>query len=371
MKWLQIFFFITLTNSLLFATIHENAEDATTTRWKVLSSSKKTNIFNYYDEEKRSRVIQLQGDGTKSAFKLDGKNMKRGKGKANYWLSWEMKYKEDFVIMVIVGTNRGKDYILYTPSNENSYKQYGLGIDTMDGKWHSFKRNLQEDLSYYDNRVNVVSICSFVIRGSGNIDNIITNVENISKIKKIKMPTVEIPRIKTPKVKISKVRIPEEEIGHIYKMDKIMTRKASHNLPSIQIFGDNPLHLNLGEAYVEQGVAAQDREDGEINVVSTEDIDIYKSGEYLVMYMATDSEGNVALDKRKVYVGNDYIKANKKVKKPIREKIVEESSKNDELSSTKEQREELLEEEVVQQELWEEALEKRENELREIASHLR
>ena len=369
MKWLQIFFFITLTNSLLFATIHENAEDATTTRWKVLTAPKKTNIFNYYDEEKRSRVIQLQGDGTKSAFKLDGKNMKKGKGKANYWLSWEMKYKEDFVIMVIVGTNRGKDYILYTPSNENSYKQYGLGVDAMDGKWHSFKRNLQEDLSYYDNRVNVVSICSFVIRGSGNIDNIITNIENISKIKKVKK--IKIEKINLSHAQTAKVRIPQEETGMVYKMSKVVEKRANNSLPNIEIYGDNPLHLNLGEAYVEQGVAAQDKEDGEINVVSTEDIDIYKSGEYLVMYMATDSQGNVALDKRKVYVGNDYIKATKKVKKPIKEKVEEEAPKNDELPGTEEQREELLEEEVVQQELWEEALEKRENELREIASHLR
>jgi len=371
MKWSQIFFFITLTSSLLFSQIHEDAEDATTTRWKVLSPTKQTNIVNYYNEEKRSRVIKLKGNGTKSAFKLDGKNIKKGMAKANYWLSWEMQYKEDFVIMVIVGTNRGKDYLLYTPSNENGYKQYGLGIDSMDGKWHSFKRNLQEDLSYYDNRVNVISICSFVIRGSGNIDNIITSIENSTKNISIHQPTIE--QSKVLKLKTQKTKMPTTNIPQVEKMAKIMQIRTNNSLPTIEIFGDNPLHLNLGEAYIEQGVSAQDKEDGEVNVVSTEDIDIYKSGEYLVMYMATDSQGNMALDKRKVYVGNNYIKSAKRVKKH-REEIVEEESiesdympSSDELPGTEEERAE----QEVQQELWEEALEKRESELREIASQMR
>ena len=182
MKWFQILFFITLANSLLFATIHENAEDAKNKRWKILSPSDTTNVFNYYDEKKKSRIIHLEGEGTKSAFKLDAQDVKIGKSSANYWLSWEMKYSEDFVIMVVVDTNRGKDYLLYTPSSVNSHRQYGLGKDSMNGEWHSFKRNLQEDLSYYDNRITIKSICSFVIRGSGDIDNIVTNVENVAPL---------------------------------------------------------------------------------------------------------------------------------------------------------------------------------------------
>jgi len=373
MKWCQIFFFITLLNSLIFAKNHENAEDSMTKRWKVLSSPEKTKIVNYFDKEKKSRIIEFKGEGTKSAFKLDAKNIKKGNKKVNYWLSWEMNYNEDFVIMVIVSTNRGKDYILYTPSTENSYKQYGLGLDAMDGKWHSFKRNLQEDLSYYDNRVVIKSICSFVIRGSGKLDNIKTTIRKISKqtiTEKIKVP------IEIQKVKISKISR-DKSLKKDINIEKMIKIRKSNSLPHIEISGDNPLHLTLGEAYVEQGVIAKDKEDGEINVISTEDIDIYKSGEYLVMYMATDSQGNMAVDKRKVYVGDTYVKKDKKGKSSVVEKEdsqslefdtenenYEEPPSEDELPGTEAQRADLSEEDERKKEYWERELEKRENELR-------
>jgi len=369
MKWLHILFLITLSNSLLFATIHEDAEDSKTTRWKKLSSLDTDNIFNYYDEDKKSRVIQLQGEGTKSAFKLDGQNLKRGDAKANYWLSWEMKYSEDFVIMIIIGTNRGKDYLLYTPSSENGHRQYGLGRDSMDGQWHTFRRNLQEDLAYYDNRVIVKSICSFVIRGSGNIDNVSTNIENVSKLtpkERVKIGKIKSEKKVQPvqhKKVIKRIKIAEPKVQKAPKIEEMVKKREKDSLPTIEIFGDNPLHLNLGEEYVEQGVSAKDNEDGNINVVSTEDIDVYKSGEYLVMYMATDSQGNVALDKRKVYVGNEY--ANK-VKKATTQPVEVASAPVEEDESEEQQIE--REEQEIQQELWEEELEKRERELRKMAS---
>ena len=146
-----------------------------------------------------------------------------------------------------------------------------------------------------------------------------------------------------------------------------MKKRVEDTLPVIEIFGDNPLHLNLGEAYVEPGVSGKDKEDGNINVVSTEDIDEYKSGEYLVMYMATDSQGNVALDKRKVYVGNAYAK--KETTKVTHEPVeVQEAEASMEEEDESEEQQMEREEQELQQELWEEELEKRERELRKKAS---
>jgi len=265
MNYYKSILIITLCLIPLNATVYEDAEDKKNSKWKVLSKGLSESVNNLFDRKKVSRIIHFQGNGTKSLYKLENK-VKKYKQK-EYWLTWEMNYSEDFVIIVALKTRMGKRYLIYTPGINNSYMQYGLGLNTQNGKWQKYKRNLQKDLKYYDNRNEVISFKSFVIKGSGSIDNIETVSDNI------------------------------------FKKVYLQTSNKKSSLPTIMIRGENPLYLNVGENYVEPGVSASDKDDGELNVVCIENVDTSRDGEYMVMYMATNDKGNMAVDRRLIKVG--------------------------------------------------------------------
>ena len=332
MSVLRIIYLLFIFLLPLSAIIQEDAEDKKTSRWEVIFSPTKADIENYYDRPKKSQVIHFDGDGVKSIYKFNAmKKEKLKKGKRDsyeYWLSWEMQYKKDFVIILIVQTMQGESYLIYTSGNHNSYHQYGLGYEILDGKWHTIKRNLQDDLSYFDKREQLLSIKTFVIKGDGSIDNLKTEVKTVNK-QKIKKKDKTI--LKSTKVNLKK-----------------------NSLPIIKIKGDNPQHLALGESYVEEGVDAYDKEDGEVEVNSIDDIDSNEGGTYMVMYMARDSMGDVSLDRRVVIVGDG-----------VANEQIEDSSEEEEVYL----KEEELDEKEYKMKLWEKELALKEKHLKEMAQN--
>ncbi len=73
--------------------------------------------------------------------------------------------------------------------------------------------------------------------------------------------------------------------------------------PVIILSGDNPLNINVGTAYVEPGVSAQDVISGATSVVTdSSHVDTNKEGFYTVYYTAHDASGNVAHASRIVKV---------------------------------------------------------------------
>ena len=137
-----------------------------------------------------------------------------------------------------------------------------------------------------------------------------------------------------------------------------MKKSNTDNTPTIIIEGENPYFLGLGEAFNEPGVSAKDKEDGEVAVTSNEYIDKHKDGKYIVIYMATDSNGNSAIDRRYVIVGepnelDDSQKSNQNRKsEPVNES-------NEEVSDAQEQ----LDEQELEIAEWEKELQLREKEL--------
>ncbi len=305
--------------SPLNATVYEDAEDSKTSRWKVVFSPTLAEVKNYYDDKKVSRVIHFKGEGTKTIFELSSKKNRKKSLKKEFWLSWEMKFNEDVVIIIVLQTTRGEEYLIYTKGFNESYKQLGLGDNVCNGEWQRFERNLQEDLNYFDNRSTVLGLKSFVIKGNGSVDNIKTQIKNISQ---------------------KKIKTPKKPIVNTYK---------KNSLPTIKIEGANPLHLDIGEEYVELGVSAYDKEDGELSVTSSENININKDGSYMVMYMAQDSNGDMALDKRIVNVGKGELVEDNNSKPKEEENIEKNTTK-----ATKEE----------QTELWKRKLELRVQELK-------
>ncbi len=312
----------------LSAIVQEDAEDKKTSRWEILFSPTEAHVENYYDRPKKSRVIHFEGEGVKSIYKFNAiKKEKLKKEKYEYWLSWEMQYKSDFVIILTLQTTKGESYLIYTSGNHDSYRQFGLGEEISDGEWHTIRRNLQKDLDYFDNREQLLSIKTFVIKGDGSIDNLTTEVKQVQK-KESKKKAKTLP-----------------------KSRKVSSKKNS--LPRIKIEGENPKHLALGEEYIEEGVTAYDREDGQVEVSAIDDIDSNEEGTYMVMYIARDSLGDVSIDRRVVIVGGGR-----------NQEQVEESSKDveDEISL----KEKNLDEKEYKMKLWERELELREEKLKKL-----
>jgi len=314
-----LFFFLLI--SLLSSKVHEDAEDKKTSRWKLINVNTYSKIKNIYDLDKQSRIIAFQGEGTKNIYELRTKQVKEDE----YWLSWQMKFSEDFVIIVMLETNVGKRYLVYTPGDFQGYMHYGLGEATTNGTWQTINRNLQEDIAYFDNRIDVLALKSFVLKGNGSIDNIVSKKNIVSQREN-------------------------------FRKAKKNLKKMSNSIPSISIKGVDLIHLNLGDVYVEEGVSAYDKEDGELNVVSMENIDSNQEGRYMVLYMATDNDGNMALDKRYVQIGK-VEEAEIAVKTTLNERdveAIEEYSLGDKIDFSEAEK---------QIQIWEKELELREKEL--------
>lgn len=285
MSIFKLFAISIILSTLLFSTTYENASSKSTKKWHLLKQFAKGKIKNIYDKNKKSRVIQFKGDGTKSVYILTPKKKSFKRKKNETIFEWEMNFKEDFVIMIGMYTVKGKRYLIYTSGENNSYLQYGLGSDSILGKWKKYRRDLQKDLEYFDKYNKLISVSSFVVKGSGLVDNIRMSIPK-KIVKKEKIIKIE----KSPKV--------EKKIEE--KNNKIETNRP----PIINIKGDNPIFLKNGERYKEFGATATDTHGSKLKVIISQYINIFKDGEYSVIYMATDNDGNSALDRRVVRVGN-------------------------------------------------------------------
>ena len=176
------FFLFTLIflNSLLFATVYEDAADENINGWSVYDSSPAgATISNIYDEG--NSVIKLSGEGINNGFMLGDWS-----GGANVWnnrrektITWGMKYDENFIVYISVETIKGHRYLYYTNSNQSwqwrkgKYLHHGLGLSASDGRWRTFSRDLESDLKDLESDNSIVSVNAFLIRGSGMIDDIV------------------------------------------------------------------------------------------------------------------------------------------------------------------------------------------------------
>ena len=82
-------------------------------------------------------------------------------------------------VFVDVETDDGHRYIWYSPIDSDNlanatgeYVHHGLGSDIMDGKWHTFIRDLQADLQEAQSGVSITEVNGLRIRGNGNLDDI-------------------------------------------------------------------------------------------------------------------------------------------------------------------------------------------------------
>ncbi len=161
---------------------YEDAEDGSNQRWSVYDNNPAGASVNViYDDIHQSQVIQLQGDATHNGYMIGNWAGRSGawNERERKYLHWDMRFSEWFMFMVNVQTTDGQRYMYYTPSNHDrgvvngQYIHHGLSAVSMNGEWHTFSRNLQEDLQDFEPGNKIVSVDGILIRGSGEVDNIV------------------------------------------------------------------------------------------------------------------------------------------------------------------------------------------------------
>lgn len=86
-----------------------------------------------------------------------------------------------------------------------------------------------------------------------------------------------------------------ETIGYAYSAN-------GDQPPVITLNGDENITIYLTQTYIEEGATATDAEDGNLSVLITGDVNTTQPGLYELIYMATDSSGNVANKTRYINV---------------------------------------------------------------------
>lgn len=170
---------LTLGSPVMATVVHS---DGTNTQdWSVYTSSEGT--IKTVDGR-----IDLSGDAWRTGYKLDLNNVAMNTNA----IRWSMKYDETFAVYIVVTTDKGKRYLHYTPvdgdkgkkdapgsntsakSMTDQYVRFGLGVDADNGTWQTFTRNVVDDLTRFEPNNRLLSIDEFMIRGSGELDNIET-----------------------------------------------------------------------------------------------------------------------------------------------------------------------------------------------------
>lgn len=172
-----------LSSSSLSAQVYEDAEDGSTERW-IISDNKpaKATIKNISDNN--NRLIQLSGKRTKNEYLLGGINSQDGWNDLdNDSLKWDMKFSERFAIYIPIETEAGSRYLVYSAKKKSKglrgkYIHIGLGKKLKNGKLHTIERNIQEDLQRFDTSNALIAINGFIVRGSGEVDNIETSASS-------------------------------------------------------------------------------------------------------------------------------------------------------------------------------------------------
>ncbi|MCK5855300.1 MAG: hypothetical protein KAG56_08760 [Sulfurovaceae bacterium] len=168
----KILLTIVLLTSILFSATQqgENLSD-----WEVYTKEKGTITEYYYDHS----AAQFSGNKMKTGYKL-----KLSPKKKETIISWYMTFHEFYAIYIEVSTLKGKRTLRYTSLNtdigkKGKYISFGLGSKSINHTPNSIAsfgvtRDLQLDLEKFEPGNKIISLDTFLIRGSGVIDNILT-----------------------------------------------------------------------------------------------------------------------------------------------------------------------------------------------------
>ena len=158
--------------------LYEDGEDGSIVGWGIYDNDPTDAVItNVFDDQRQSRVIQLNGSGTSNGYRLRNQDGSPWHNAEKFTIEWSQKFEERFVVYVDVQTTSGQRYISFTPddydrpaSGEHVY--YGLGSLAKDGQWHTFTVDLNLAIEIVQPGVRLIEVNSLLIRGSGSVDDI-------------------------------------------------------------------------------------------------------------------------------------------------------------------------------------------------------
>ncbi len=157
--------------------IYENAEDENIDEWRVFDNDPEGSITNIFNPELSSRVINLLSTDSVNSNLTGfdyGAPSKIVNGLKN--VEWKMNTNTKSYIYVVVNTTLGTRSLNYGPYIDNGqngiYIRYSLERENADGHWHTYDRNLENDLKAYEPDNDLINIAYFVARGNMMLDDI-------------------------------------------------------------------------------------------------------------------------------------------------------------------------------------------------------
>ena len=124
---------VVLISTVARATVYEEGEGAK--NWGMLDALP-AKAISVYDEERKSKVIEFQGDGFHSAY-IYGYGATEWHNSTEKILKWSMKYNQEYAVYVRVMTTKGFRFIKFTPNGTEGkkevYIQHVLGENSKMG----------------------------------------------------------------------------------------------------------------------------------------------------------------------------------------------------------------------------------------------
>ena len=111
--------------------------------------------------------------------------------KTEFNLEYSIKYSTLTNVYIVLETKLGKRFLKYTPSKldlgnlvNNRYIHIAVPLNSMDGKWHTFQRDLQKDLQQFQPKNRIIKVNAFMIKGNARVDDIKLSKKEVDKKKK-------------------------------------------------------------------------------------------------------------------------------------------------------------------------------------------
>lgn len=159
-------------------TIYEDAEDISTSGWDLCPSSLGGGLIaNVFDSDRQANAIMLRGRDLSTCFRLRNTNFTDWNNASQFVIAWSHKCLGLFRVTVVVETSTEILQLSYSPVDYDrlameGYFDFGIGSNAMNGRWHTFSRNLQEDLNRVRPGVSLVKVKFFTLRGSCKVTDI-------------------------------------------------------------------------------------------------------------------------------------------------------------------------------------------------------
>lgn len=154
-----------------------NGEPGASAGWTFTPNA---SVAIQYEDPEHGNVAVLSGNGMYSDYVLSTDN-KQSWNISHRYVSWEMKYSENYIIFIHVQTDKGGYYLRYSPTtNPGKYENYALlklEGDTMGGSWVKVTRDIQADMNTQFPDLKITNIYYAIVYGSGKIDNVQTMKE--------------------------------------------------------------------------------------------------------------------------------------------------------------------------------------------------